>query len=112
MGEREPRKETINKGELFFLSHPGEETIFSGFGLTLQPDRMGYLDGLLMVDRSPPPLHPLLPCPLTGAHRGSTTGQGNPMGAGGRESTGAVAHMSHGALGVSPVAQGHNSNTV
>ena len=57
MGEREPRKETINKGELFYLSHPGKEMIFSGYGLTLHSDKKGYLAGLLMVDR-PKPIDP------------------------------------------------------
>ena len=37
MGEREPRKETIGKGELFFLWHPGTEEIFSAYGLTMRP---------------------------------------------------------------------------
>lgn len=57
MGEREPRKETIGKGELFFLTHPGTENIFSGYGLTIQPNQKGYLSGLLMVDR-PKPANP------------------------------------------------------
>jgi hypothetical protein len=54
MGEREPRKEIINKGELFFLGQPGTETIFSGYGLTVQPDSKAHLVGLLMVDRPKP----------------------------------------------------------
>ena len=31
MKEYAPRKETIGKGELLFLSHPGAEEIFSGY---------------------------------------------------------------------------------
>jgi len=54
MGEKEPIPEIIKKGELFFLSHPDNETIFSGYGLTLQSDRKDYLAGLLMVDRPKP----------------------------------------------------------
>ena len=57
MGEKEPIPEIIKKGELFFLSHPGGETIFSGYGLTLQSDRKDYLAGLLMVDRPKPADH-------------------------------------------------------
>jgi hypothetical protein len=53
MGEIEKGKETIGKGELVFLGHPGTN-IFSGYGLTLQPDRLDYLAGLLMVDRFTP----------------------------------------------------------
>ena len=53
MGEREPLKETVGKGELFFLGHPGTN-IFSGYGLTLKPDRKDYIAGLLMVDRPRP----------------------------------------------------------
>jgi len=52
--EREPRKETIGKGELFFLWHPGTEEIFSGYGLTMQPGSEEFLAGLLMVDRPRP----------------------------------------------------------
>ena len=56
MGEREKGKESIGKGELVFLGHPGTN-IFSGYGLTLNPDRVDYLAGLLMVDR-PAPVDP------------------------------------------------------
>lgn len=56
MEEREKRKETIGKGELVFLGHPGTN-IFSGYGLTLKPERLDYLAGLLMVDR-PRPVDP------------------------------------------------------
>ena len=58
MREREPNKETIPRGELFFLGHPGAalET-FSGYGLTSHPDRREHLVGLLMVDRP----HPVSP---------------------------------------------------
>ena len=51
MGEKEPRSEIIKPGELFFLSNPGSETIFSGYGLTLQPDKKEYIAGLLIIDR-------------------------------------------------------------
>ena len=54
MSEREPENETIGKGELFFLEHPGIEQIFSGYGLTVRPDTKEFLVGLLMVDRPTP----------------------------------------------------------
>ena len=54
MWERENRKELIGKGELFFLSHPGKEEIFSGYGLTVEEGSKGNLVGLLMVDRPRP----------------------------------------------------------
>ena len=57
MREREPSKETIGKGELFFLHHPGTEDVFSGYGLTMQPGSPEFLAGLLMVDR-PRPVDP------------------------------------------------------
>ena len=57
MREREPQNETIGKGELFFLEHPGIAQIFSGYGLTVRPDTKEFLVGLLMVDR-PMPVDP------------------------------------------------------
>ena len=57
MREREPQNETIGKGELFFLEHPGTEQIFSGYGLTVRPGTKEFLVGLLMVDR-PAPVDP------------------------------------------------------
>jgi hypothetical protein len=54
MHEREPRKEIIGRGELFFLSHPGAEETFSGYGLTMQPGNEELLIGLLMIDRPHP----------------------------------------------------------
>jgi hypothetical protein len=54
MGEREPVKETIGKGEIFFLCHSGTEKIFSGYGLTVEPGRKDYLVGLLIIDRPKP----------------------------------------------------------
>jgi hypothetical protein len=57
MKEREPEKETVGKGELFFLSHPGPEDVFSGCGLAMQPGTKKLLVGLLMVDR-PRPVDP------------------------------------------------------
>lgn len=44
-------KETIAKGELFYLWHPGTEDTFSAYGLTTQPESVDFLVGLLMVDR-------------------------------------------------------------
>ena len=57
MKEREPRRETISKGELFFLWHPGTEQVFSGYGLTTRASSKEFLTGLLMVDR-PRPVDP------------------------------------------------------
>ena len=57
MLEREPRKETIDKGELFFLGHPGSEQTFSGYGMTMQSGSEEFLVGLLMIDR-PRPVDP------------------------------------------------------
>jgi hypothetical protein len=54
MQEREPRKETIERGTLFFLWHPGTEQIFSGYGLAMRPGSNELLSGLLMVDRPRP----------------------------------------------------------
>jgi len=51
MREREPNKEVIDRGELFYLRHPETEQIFSGYGLTTVPGRNDHLVGLLMVDR-------------------------------------------------------------
>jgi hypothetical protein len=58
MGEREPGKETIGRGELLYLWHPGTTRIFSGYGLTTEPDSTESLVGLLMIDR-PRPADPL-----------------------------------------------------
>jgi hypothetical protein len=55
--DREPGKETISRGELFFLEHPGTEQLFSGFGLTMRQGSKEFLVGLLMVDR-PTPVDP------------------------------------------------------
>jgi len=44
---------TVQKGELYFLLHPGEAQ-FSGYGLTMQPGALSPLVGLLMVDRPQP----------------------------------------------------------
>jgi hypothetical protein len=52
--EREPTKETIERGTLFFLWHPGTEQIFSGYGLAMRPGSNELLAGLLMVDRPRP----------------------------------------------------------
>jgi hypothetical protein len=51
MGERELNKEFIEKGELFFLRHPGNENVFSGYGLTTRWGSKASLVGLLMIDR-------------------------------------------------------------
>ena len=55
MKEREPDKETIGRGELYFLGHPGTKDTFSGYGLTTRPESKEFLVGLLMVDRPRPP---------------------------------------------------------
>jgi len=52
--EREPLKEGSQRGDLFYLWHPGTETTFSGYGLTLADGRADELVGLLMVDRPQP----------------------------------------------------------
>jgi len=52
--EREPTRETIERGTLFFLWHPGTEQIFSGYGLAMRPGSNELLSGLLMVDRPRP----------------------------------------------------------
>lgn len=57
MGEIEPKHETIQRGDLFFLRHPGKEDIFSGYGLAMQNGMKEALVGLLMVDR-PNPVDP------------------------------------------------------
>jgi hypothetical protein len=54
MVERELQHETIGRGELFILSHPGTTNTFSGYGLTTEPGRKDLLVGLLMVDRPHP----------------------------------------------------------
>ena len=54
MVEREPTEETIGRGDLFFLWHPGIDELFSGYGLTTQPGKNEFLVGLLMVDRPRP----------------------------------------------------------
>lgn len=54
MGEREPKKETTVRGELYFLWHPETEDVFSGYGLTVDEDRKDRLAGILMVDRPYP----------------------------------------------------------
>ena len=54
MREREPGKEIINKGELYFLWHPGTENTFSGYGLTTRANRKDFMVGVLMVDRPRP----------------------------------------------------------
>lgn len=54
MGEQEPRREVIQRGDLFYLYHPGTEAVFSGYGLAAQDGRREHLFGLLMVDRPHP----------------------------------------------------------
>jgi len=54
MHERAPREETIGRGELVFLSHPGTKETFSGYGLTMEPGSEELLVGLLMIDRPHP----------------------------------------------------------
>ncbi len=50
-------KERIAQSSLFTLAHPGQEDVFSGYGLTLWPGDKRLLVGLLMVDR-PHPVDP------------------------------------------------------
>lgn len=57
MGEREPQRERLNRGELLCLYHPNTPDIFSGYGLVMHEDWPGHLTGLLMVDR-PYPANP------------------------------------------------------
>ena len=52
--EQEPQRETIGRGELFCLYHPHTADTFSGYGLTIMPNRPDLLVGLLMVDRPNP----------------------------------------------------------
>ena len=54
MPERNPQKEVFGRGELLYLSHPGSERVFAGYGLTVQPHYPQFLVGLLMVDRPHP----------------------------------------------------------
>ncbi len=57
MGERErrePQKESIGRGELYYRRHPETDQIFSGYGLTNESGRKDRLVGLLMVDRPHP----------------------------------------------------------
>ena len=54
MKEREPRKEVIGRGELFYLWHPGTAQIFSGYGLATEAGSTDSLVGLLMIDRPRP----------------------------------------------------------
>ena len=51
MVEREPAKETVGQGDLFFLWHPATGQIFSGYGLAMHSGSNELLSGLLMVDR-------------------------------------------------------------
>lgn len=46
--------ETIARGDLFFLWHPGTEFTFSGLGLAVEDGRKDLLVGLLMIDRPQP----------------------------------------------------------
>jgi hypothetical protein len=54
MKEREPRKEIIGRGELFYLWQPGTAQSFSSYGLTTETDSTDCLVGLLMIDRPRP----------------------------------------------------------
>jgi len=53
MREQEPNKEIINRGDLYFLCHPGSENVFSGYGLAVKAGSNEHLVGLLMIDRPP-----------------------------------------------------------
>ncbi len=58
MGEMEPRREALSRGELYYLYHPGTDNVHSGYGLAPDSERPGQLVGLLMVDL-PQPADPL-----------------------------------------------------
>ena len=47
-------KENPQRGELYFLGHPGTSDIFSGYGLVVEDGSAGHLLGILMVDRPRP----------------------------------------------------------
>lgn len=51
MKEGEPKKETVNRGDMYFLWHPSTENLFSGCGLTMKCGSREYLVGILMIDR-------------------------------------------------------------
>ncbi len=51
------RREIPQRGDLYYLWHPGMEDIFSGYGLVMEDGRRNRLVGLLMVDR-PSPVDP------------------------------------------------------
>ncbi len=51
MREREPQKEIIGRGQLWYLHHPGSVDTFSGYGLNIESNRKNWLAGILMVDR-------------------------------------------------------------
>ena len=53
MREREPNKEVINRGDLYFLWHPGTENVFSCYGLVVKTGSNEHLIGLLMIDQPP-----------------------------------------------------------
>lgn len=46
--------EIPKRGDLYFLSHPGTENVFSGYGLVAREGFKDYLVGVLMVDRPRP----------------------------------------------------------
>jgi hypothetical protein len=54
---RDRGKEILQRGQLYFLAHPGVEGIFSGYRLSTREARNDHLVGLLMVDR-PRPVDP------------------------------------------------------
>jgi hypothetical protein len=42
-GVDKPRKEAIDRGDLYFLWHPTTSDAFSGYGLTLRPGIKDFL---------------------------------------------------------------------
>ena len=54
MLERELSKETIRRGDLFYLTHPGGDSVFSGYGVAMESGSKQHLIGILMVDRPNP----------------------------------------------------------
>ncbi len=57
MPERTPKKESLERGSLLYLTHPDKQ-LFSGYGITRETNRKDSLVGLLMVDR-PHPANPV-----------------------------------------------------
>ena len=48
------REESVKRGDLLFLTHPGTDSVFSGYGLVVESGSTERLVGLLLVDRPRP----------------------------------------------------------